>query len=154
MIRVRRATSDDVAAMSRVMIASITVLCAADHHDGPDAVAAWTANKTPAGVTAMLANPACRMFVAERDGEVAAVGAILGADEIGLNYVSPKHRFAGVSKALLTAMEDEMRRGGVAVGRLGSTATAHRFYIACNWQDVGEAQSGRFGRSWPMEKRL
>ncbi len=82
---VRRATPVDVPAMSRVLIASITELCTADHRGDPEAIASWTRNKTIDGVTAMLEAPANRMFVAERDGAIAAVGCVVGSDEIGLN---------------------------------------------------------------------
>jgi GNAT superfamily N-acetyltransferase len=154
MIRVRPATAVDVEAMSRVLVASTTELCAADHAGDPHLIAAWTANKTPAMVGAMLRTPGVRLFVAERDGGIAAVGAILRGDEIGLNYVSPEHRFAGVSKALLAAMEETMRSGGVTEGRLGSTETAHRFYRAAGWQDTGAPRPDRPLAGWPMTKRL
>jgi hypothetical protein len=100
-IVVRRAVAADVAAMSDVLIASITALCIEDHQNRPDAVVPWLRNKTPEGVGNMLANPALTMFVAERGGEMAAVGAVNTSREIALNYVSPEHRFTGVSKALL-----------------------------------------------------
>jgi GNAT superfamily N-acetyltransferase len=154
MIAVRPAAPADVEAMSRVLIASITALCAPDHAGDPQLLSAWTANKTPTMVEAMLRTPGVRLFVAERDGEIAAVGAILRNDEIGLNYVAPAHRFAGVSKALLAAMEETMRAGGVTEGRLNSTETAHRFYRAAGWQDTGAPRPERPLAGWPMTKRL
>ena len=62
MIITRAADLADVPAMSRVLTASIIQLCAADHLEAPDAIAAWTANKSEAGVTTMLANPMLQMF--------------------------------------------------------------------------------------------
>ena len=53
-ITVRRATGADIPAMSRVLIASITELCAADHGNDPKKLAAWLRNKTPDGVREML----------------------------------------------------------------------------------------------------
>lgn len=141
--------------MSRTLVASITELCRLDHHDDPAAIATWTANKTEAGIAAMLAAPANRMFVAERDGEIAAVGCIRLPDEIGLNYVSPGHRFAGVSKALLATMETELQTRGVAVARLSSTGTAHGFYESAGWRDVGSGECDAFGMiCHPMRKPL
>jgi GNAT superfamily N-acetyltransferase len=154
MIRVRPAAAADVEAMSRVLIASITGLCAPDHAGDPQLIAAWTANKTPAMVEAMLRTPGVRLFVAERDGEIAAVGAILRDDEVGLNYVAPAHRFAGVSKALLAAMEETMRAGGITEARLSSTETAHRFYRATGWRNSGAPRPDRPLAGWPMTKRL
>ena len=151
---VRRAGPADVGEMSRVLIASITELCHADHKGDAEAIAAWTRNKTPEGVMAMLEAPANRMFVAERDGAVAAVGCVVGDDEIGLNYIDPAQRFMGVSRALLGAMEDAMREAGATEGRLKSTTTAHRFYLDAGWSDVGALYTGRFIEAWPMRKAL
>ena len=102
----------------------------------------------------MLAKPDAEFFVAEHDGEVAAVGCVNKPDEIGLNYVSPTHRFAGVSKALLAGMEEHLRGRGATTARLSSTTTAHRFYLANGWHDAGACQFD-FGMSCqPMEKPL
>ena len=153
-IAVRRATADDVAAMSAVLTASIRELCTEDHRNDADLIARWTANKTIEGVGAMLAEPASLMFVAEIDGAVVAVGSIIEGSVIGLNYVSPHYRFRGVSKALLAAMEDDMRRRGVAEASLSSTATAHRFYLDAGWSDAAAPEAGRFIVDRPMKKRL
>jgi GNAT superfamily N-acetyltransferase len=153
-ISVRPAIAADIPAMSRVMIASITDLAVADHKNDPARIASWTANKTEAGITKMLGSESIALFVAERDGVIAAVGAIIEPDTIGLNYVDPAHRFAGVSKALLVAMEDVLRRQGIAEGKLHSTETAHRFYLAAGWQDVGVPEEAFGMRDYPMRKQL
>lgn len=140
--------------MSAVLTASITELCSADHHDDPAILGRWLGNKSPEMVAGMLANPKAAFFVAEHDGEIAAVGCISEPDEIGLNYVAPAHRFAGVSKALLAAMEDHMRSRGISMARLSSTATAHRFYRAHGWTDAGACQLDFGMTCQPMEKRL
>lgn len=154
MITVRRAVADDIPAMSRVLTASIRDLCAADHRDDPDRVARWTANKTEAGVAKMLANPGAILFVAEHDGAIAAVGCVLRPDEIGLNYVDPAHRFAGISRAMLAAMEREIGAAGHGEARLVSTGTAHRFYRDAGWQDAGEPQDHGGMLCYPMRKNL
>jgi len=153
-IAVRRAVEADVEAMSALLVASITELCTLDHRNDPAALAAWTANKTPEGVRAMLDAAGSVLFVAEHGGEVAAVGCVLHGDEIGLNYVHPAHRFQGVSRALLVGMEQFMRDAGHAEGQLRSTKTAHRFYCANGWQDAGDRHTGRFIDAWPMVKAL
>lgn len=154
MIAVRPATAADAEAMSAVLTTSITELCSADHGNDPDRIARWTANKTVDGVRAMLTSPQVRLFVAEIDGSVAAVGAIMSDSEIALNYVDPQHRFQGASKALLAAMEEDMRRRGIVAARLSATATAHRFYLDAGWENVGPPQAGRFIVDRPMRKRL
>jgi GNAT superfamily N-acetyltransferase len=154
MIRVRPAASDDAAAMSAVLIASIRELCVEDHHNIEKVVAGWTANKTPEGVVAMLADAGAQGFVAEVDGAVAAVGMVLGDGSIGLNYVSPAFRFQGVSRALLAHMEGAIKASGRDVAMLMSTATAHRFYQEAGWIDAGPPQQGFTLIGYPMRKAL
>lgn len=154
MISIRSAVPADAAAMSAVLTASIRELCTADHRDDPEILAGWLRNKTPQMVLRMLERPGAVFLVAERDGEVAAVGCLSAADEIGLNYVAPAHRFAGVSKALLAALEDRIRQHGAGIARLTSTGTAHRFYLANGWHDAGPAEADRGMLCQPMEKRL
>jgi GNAT superfamily N-acetyltransferase len=151
-IAVRPATDADIPAMSEILTASIRELCAADHRNEPALVSRWTANKSHDGVAKMLANPDGRFFIAEHDGVPAAVGCIhIAAREIGLNYVHPAHRFAGVSKALLAALEAALGPGGA---RLYSTETAHRFYRTAGWEDAGEAQEHFGMQSYPMRKTI
>ena len=154
MIAIRPARPADAAAMSAVLTASIRELCTADHRNDPEILAGWLRNKTPAMVLKMLDRPGALFLVAERDGEFAAVGCLNGADEIGLNYVAPAHRFHGVSRALLAALEDRIRAGGISLARLTSTGTAHRFYLANGWRDAGPAEADRGMLCHPMEKRL
>lgn len=138
--------------MSQILIASISALCVSDHGNDPGALAAWTANKSPEGLAAMLADPEGSLFVAERDGIVLAVGAIRHSGEISLNYVAPWARFTGVSKALLRRLEDELARLGHDKGRLEATATALRFYAAAGWVTTGPQAEGRRVNGYPMVK--
>ncbi len=153
-ISIRRATPADVSAMSRVLIASITELCAADHRNEEKALAAWTANKSEAGVAKMLANPDLRVFVADRDERILAVGAITMGGEIALNYVAPDARFQGVSRTLLARLEDELVALGFTEGHLEATETARRFYLAAGWLENGPQANGRTVNGYPMRKTL
>ena len=152
---IRPAREADVAEMSRVLIASITELCAADHGNRADRLASWTANKTPEGVRAMLGQAGLSVLVGELDGQIAAVGAMVPANgEIALNYVDPAARFRGVSKAMLAAMEAELRRQGVAEARLTSTITARGFYHAAGWSDDDSRVACQGGEGYRMRKLL
>lgn len=151
MITIREAVVGDAAAISAVLIASITELCAADHRGDPEALKSWLANKTPEGVGMWFANPANTILVAERDGEIAACGAFNTGRKIILNYVAPKHRFAGVSKALLRAMEVAL---GPGEATLDSTLTARPFYLAAGWEEAGPPEPYRFVAGYPMRKLL
>ena len=155
MILVRPATEADVPVMSRVLIASITELCTADHGRVPERLATWTANKSPEGIGAMLANPDLRLMVAEHDGRIAAVGAVvLGKGEVALNYVDPPARFRGVSKALLGALEVALRESGVGEAQLTSTTTARAFYHAAGWTEDATPVTCMGGEGHRMRKRL
>ena len=137
-VSVRRAAPADIDAMSRVLTASIVELCAADHEGKPGAIAAWTANKTPEGVRAMLGNPDLVLFVAEHAGKIGAVGAIRRNGEIGLNYVAPDMRFLGLSKALLARLEAELVALGFAEGRPALLVSAPdsgelRYVVLLGW---------------------
>ena len=138
--------------MSDALIASITVLCVEDHGNDPVKIAHWTRNKTPDGVRAMFANRRLTLFVAEHDGAVAAVGGIDG-DTIALNYTAAAHRFVGAGKALMECMEAELKQRGYPIGRLISSATAHRFYARHGWSDSGEPDSDH-SSGYPMTKLL
>ena len=151
MIAIRPATPDDAPAMSAVLIDSITQLCVADHRNNPEALSSWLANKTPDGVALWFASPTSTLLVAERRGEIAAVGSYSSERKILLNYVSPRHRFAGVSKALLAAMEDSL---GPGEARLDSSATARRFYLDAGWEENGPPEPYRFIPGYPMRKVL
>jgi len=154
MITIRPAVPADAAAMSAVLSASIRELCSADHRNDPEILAGWLRNKTTDMVLKMLERPGAQFLLAERNGDIAAVGCLNGADEIGLNYVAPSHRFQGVSKTLLAALEDRIRASGAATGKLTSTGTAHRFYLANGWQDTGPAEADRGMLCYSMQKRL
>ena len=152
---IRPAREADVPDMSRVLIASITELCAADHGNGAERLASWTANKTPDGVKAMFAEPGLSLLVGELGGRVVAVGAMIPASgEIALNYVDPTARFRGVSKALLSTMEAELQRQGISEARLTSTITARAFYHAAGWIDDDARVACQGGEGYRMRKRL
>jgi GNAT superfamily N-acetyltransferase len=153
-ITIRPALPADAQQLSTVLCDSIRELCAADHGKDEAIIARWLANKTPEQMLRWLANPNITVLLAEREGAPAGVGCASRSGEILLNYVAPQHRFAGVSKAMLAVLETWLARQGVAVGRLSSTRTAHRFYLAMGWQDAGAPET-QFGvGAMPMQKAL
>jgi hypothetical protein len=137
--------------MSVVLISSITELCVADHHSRPEILERWLANKTPDAVRRWFVNLETRLFVAERDGAIAAAGGISAGREVILNYVSPYHRFAGASTALLRALESAL---GPGEAHLHSTGTAHRFYISRGWTDSAPPEQHWGMLAFPMRKAL
>ncbi|MDB5528038.1 MAG: family N-acetyltransferase [Devosia sp.] len=140
--------------MSLVLTNSITELCAADHGGDPSAIAAWTRNKSEAGVAAMLANPGLHIYVAEREGVIVAVGAVTTDGHVALNYVDPAARFSGISSAMLTRLEAALLALGHSEGRLEATLTACGFYESRGWQAAGPQAGGRVVNGYPMRKQL
>ncbi|MEO6396204.1 MAG: GNAT family N-acetyltransferase [Devosia sp.] len=138
--------------MSAVLIASITELCIADHQRDPERLSRWLANKTPEAVAAWFDAETITLFVAEHDGKIAAAGGInRDGSEIVLNYVAPRYRFLGVSRALLGAMEQVLGPGEAS---LTSTHTAHRFYLSAGWTDAGAIDRYAGMTAFPMRKML
>ena len=151
MILVRNARREDATAMSAVLIASITQLCAADHRNDPAVLAQWLANKTPESVAAWFDNRDGTLVVAVHDSEIAAVGGFNSGREITLNYVAPAHRYMGVSTALLEALELGL---GAGEATLSSTETARRFYRKRGWVETSGRENFAGMSAFPMRKTL
>jgi GNAT superfamily N-acetyltransferase len=154
MIRIRPAGPADAEAVSRVLIRSIRELCHADHRGDPEIIARWTANKAPESVARWIADPRCPVLLAEREGAPAGASSFSDGGRILLNYVDPAHRFCGVSRAMLHHMEHALARRGVGRAVLGSTETAHRFYLSAGWRDAGPPEIVFGMAEYPMEKAL
>ena len=154
-MEIRDARLADAPAACVVMRRSITELCIADHHNDPEILRRWLANKTPEIVGSWITNPSNTMKLVVDDVSILAVGSVTDAGEVQLNYVSPDARFRGVSRALMRALEDRAREMGATTCTLASTETAHRFYRAIGYVDDG-APDGKFGAAggYPMSKPL
>lgn len=150
---IRDATPDDADAACAVLRASISELCGDDHHGDPAILARWLANKTPENVAAWADKRGRSLLVAVEGGAIRAVGGLAHPGEITLNYVSPQARFRGISSALLAELERRAMALGARDVALLSTETAHRFYLARGYADVG-IPVGKFGTaaSYPMRK--
>jgi len=150
---IRDATPDDAEAACAVLRASISELCGDDHHGDPAILGRWLANKTPENVAAWADGQGRSLLVAVEDDAILAVGGLAHPGEITLNYVSPQARFRGISSALLAELERRALALGARDVALLSTETAHRFYLARGYADVG-IPAGKFGTaaSYPMRK--
>jgi GNAT superfamily N-acetyltransferase len=148
-IIVRKARAEDAAVAIETLRCSITELCQVDHHNDPEALKVWLANKTVEEWVGWVAHPDISMFVAEADGIVRGVGLITHAGEVRLNYVHPAVRFNAISRTLLNEMELTARQLGLKRCFLESTRTALPFYLACGYTRVTEE-----GESLSLEKAL
>jgi GNAT superfamily N-acetyltransferase len=154
MIEIRDATIKDAPAACNVLRRSISKLCVADHGNDPEILARWLGNKTPENVASWIAEPGKSVLVAIEDNAMLGVGMITDAGEIQLIYVSPRARFRGVSKALLSALEEQAIKLGNMRCSLTSTETARRFYLSAGFIEE-ERPKMVFGvMSYPMSKSL
>ncbi len=153
-IDVRPARVCDADDCSIVLCSSIRQLCTLDHGENVDIINQWVGNKTPTNLAKWIQNPTSNFLVVEVASEIAAVGSFNESQEVELNYVSPDHRFCGVSKALLTRMEFMIAESGAQTAKLTSTETAHRFYLSAGWRDVADPVMWCGMAGYPMEKTL
>lgn len=149
-MKIRKAKISDAIDASTVLKRLIAELCRADHGDDPAKIATWTANKTPEEWISWLQQTDVTIYVAVLKDRITGVGAVTSNGEVRPNYVSPDARYCGVSKALLTRMEEDTLAVGVMSCTLESTKTAFRFYCAAGYHPMGD---GSIEGGW-MEKRL
>ncbi|WP_170346173.1 GNAT family N-acetyltransferase [Ruegeria atlantica] len=152
-IALRPATVFDVFDVSRVLIRSITQLCVADHNNDPDYLQRWTANKDPATIRGWF-NPGSQIWLAEREGQVAAVGGLIETGKITLLYVDPDHVGSGVGAALLNRLERQLAACGCSEARLDGTRTAREFYLRHGWQVTGQCSDRQDLSCFAMRKSL
>lgn len=136
MVPIRKARLEDGEAAVSTLRRSITELCLADHGGDAGKLERWLSNKTVEHWATWIAREDAVLLLAVRGIEVAGVGAATFSGEILLNYVHPEARFAGVSKALLAALEAEVRQHGAHQCRPQSTITARPFYTALGYRPV------------------
>lgn len=152
-ILIRKATVFDVFDISRVLVASITDLCVADHGSDPKRLAPWVANKSPQDVRDWLTagNP---VLVAEGHGDIRAVAQALEDGFISLLYVAPEAVGQGLGRALLAIMEGQLREMGHREAFLISTSAAQDFYRVQGWSPTGPATECLGLPAYPMRKLL
>jgi N-acetylglutamate synthase-like GNAT family acetyltransferase len=134
MIEIRQATDADADEAVSTLRRSITELCVADHQNDPVEIEDWLSNKTVETWRQWIARADAVVLVAERDGKIIGVGMITLSGNILLNYVHPVARFSGVSKAILSGLEDVLRSREIRRCRLESTKTARSFYERCGFR--------------------
>ena len=133
-VSVRKAEEGDAQAACALIRRSILDLCQQDHGGDALTLEGWLCNKTPENMAFWITNPGTHVFIAERDGVMAGVGAVTDYGEILLAYVEPAQRFKGVTHALLKEMGATCRGGIVERMSLTSTETARDFFLGRGYQ--------------------
>jgi GNAT superfamily N-acetyltransferase len=151
--RVRAARAEDAEAAVHLLRRSIAELCQADHQNDPERLAGWLANKRPEVFIGWLEDGQSTVILTEGEqGQLLGVAMCHHAGHITLNYVSPDARFAGISSALVSALEAVLKGHGLRHVSLVSTRTAHAFYLARGYRDVIDA--GAASNELKMQKEL
>ncbi|TMV12538.1 GNAT family N-acetyltransferase [Arenibacterium halophilum] len=136
MIKIRDAMAADAAEAVNALRRSITELCVEDHQNDPAEIESWLSNKTVETWRQWIARDDSVVLVAERDRAIIGVGMAALSGYILLNYVHPEARFSGVSKAILSSLEEVLRIRGIRCCRLDSTITAQSFYESRGFQSA------------------
>jgi putative acetyltransferase len=137
-LQIREARLDDVPAVKAIHKAAVRQLCAGDYT--PEQLAAWTASDDASVLSvALRPNSDERMWVAERDGAVAAFASLCG-DQVNAVYVHPDHARRGIGTRLLRKAEEVATAQGVSRLLLSASLTAVPFYQANGYQIIEECQ--------------
>ena len=132
---IRAARLEDAEPAIDLVRRSIVELCREDHEGDALTLEGWLANKSVKNMRAWIGTPGSNVFIAERDGAMAGVGAFTGAGDVILLYVAPALRFSGVSTRLLARLEERARDIGLPRLRLTSSLTARRFFLARGYME-------------------
>ena len=152
---IRRAIVTDAAGACDVVRRSISELCVEDHQGDQTTIDAWIANKTVPNFESWIRSNSKIALVAEGTSGLVGFGLLNLQGQLALLSVSPVARFQGGSKALLRSIEEEAVDAGLREIRLGSTATARRFYLDCGFSPTGDpSRGGGVTESQPMSKQL
>ena len=120
----------------------------------------WTPHIGPTATAADFSPPAGNFLVAYLDGEPVGCGGLKrlepGTVEIKRVYVRPDVRGSGVSRALLTALEDAARDAGYALIRLdtgNNQPEALKLFQTSGYDPIPDYNDNPWASYW-FEKRL
>ncbi|HCF2667242.1 TPA: GNAT family N-acetyltransferase [Pseudomonas aeruginosa] len=145
---VRPATSRDVAAISRVVIAALRESNSQDYP--PDVIAQVEQSFSPEAITTQLTKR--RVFVALL-GENIIGTAGLDGDVVRSVFVDPAHQRGGIGRHLMDVIHTTAASAGIEALRVPSSITAERFYTVLGYQKIRDEFHGA-ERTIIMEKRL
>jgi GNAT superfamily N-acetyltransferase len=153
-ITIQLAESADADKMAVLLRRSIVELCDLDHCSDAEKFQPWLTNKTAENVQRWIAGPGRVFCATDQDRRLVGVGMGAPNGEVLLNYVLPEARFLGVSKALMSAIENYFCEVGVAISTLKSTGTAEKLYRSIGYQETGEVEVRRGMTFKQFEKAL
>jgi predicted N-acetyltransferase YhbS len=149
MLTIRRYRPDDAGAVSRLIRTTMRISNSADY--AMERLQPLIDYFSPEKVDALCQERVC--FVAEENGEVVGTGA-LEADELVTFFVAPQRQGGGIGSALLGAVEDAAREGGLQRLRVGSSLAGAPFYRRHGYEPTGEILEGTAGAHLAMVKEV
>lgn len=145
---IRRATAQDAAAISQVIIQSLRQSNARDYP--PDVIAQVEKNFAPQSIFALLGQR--QVFVATIDHQVVAT-ASLDRDVVRSVFVHPEHQGSGLGSKLMATLQSAAQGANIEVLHVPSSITAEGFYLKLGFQKVRDEFHGA-ERTIIMERRL
>ena len=145
---VRPATSNDAAAISRVVLAALRESNSQDY--SPDVIARVERSFAPEVVITHLAKR--RIFVALL-GESIIGTAGLDGDVVRSVFVDPVHQKGGIGRRLMDVIHAAAADVGIKAVRVPASITAEKFYAALGYQKIRD-EFHASERTIVMEKRL
>ncbi|MGL1919552.1 MAG: GNAT family N-acetyltransferase [Hyphomicrobiales bacterium] len=130
------AKAEQAEQLIRLICASITELCAADHTNLAEPLSQWLGNKTQDNMLRWIAAPEIFMLVAHMDDKLAGMGSVNDQGRVLMNYVHPNFRFVGVSKAIMNGLLAHCKSLDLRQATLESSKTALEFYKGCGWEVI------------------
>lgn len=145
---IRRATTDDAAQISRIVVAALRRSNSADYP--AELIAQVERSFTPAAVIELLSRRS--VFVASHDGQLVGTASLEG-DVVRSVFVDPDCHGQGIGRLLMEAVHAFAMDVGLSLLHVPSSITAQGFYEALGYRAVREVfHEGE--RTIVMEMRL
>lgn len=145
---IRRATRQDAAAISQIIIQSLRQSNARDYP--PDIIAQVEKSFSTESILALMDQR--QIFVATLDHQVVAT-ASLDRDVVRSVFVHPVHQGLGLGRKLMATLQSIASDAHIEVLRVPSSITAEGFYLKLGFQKVRDEFHGA-ERTIIMERRL
>ncbi len=154
MVTIRRAESEDAAAVAELLIRSIREVCGPDYDNNEDMLSAWCANKTPEIMQRGIQNP-INYWIVALDGEsITGTGLLSTSGKLVLCFVLPEYLGQGIGKTILNDLINHARGLGIRKVTLESTRTAREFYKRNGFIELGEFNFMGLIPSFKMERDI
>lgn len=146
--RIRLATKNDAAAISRIVIAALRESNAQDYP--PEVIAQVEKSFTPEAVEVLLNKR--KVFVASTQDDLIATASLDG-DVVRTVFVDPARQNSGVGRKLMETIHAEALNTGMLSLLVPSSLTAEGFYASLGYRKIRDEFHGS-ERTVVMEKSL